>query len=475
MPAEAVSVEPDSKAPALVLRGFIQRPLVSMLLLAAAILFAGLSQGDIRIDGPIYAWAAKHMVVSGDWLNLYYDHGQTPYFNKPPLQFWLMALVFKVIGYSTFSAKLVSVLFGLGCVVMVYAIARLHFEAPLAATAGIVLATTYTFIRNTATVRLDAGVTFFFLVAIYAGARMLLSREARLREWVLLGAACGLALMIKSGAALLCLPILIAAFAWNRRWDLLLNWRALVAVVVCAAVLLPWYIHQYQTWGQSFIDQHLRNEMVGRFEANRFGTSVWYAYLVDLLGRYWPWLPLGVLGACRLIRARPARPEYRLLLVWALGTLIVLHFLPRKYDRYLLFVYPALAIFVSHGVQRSRFGERWNKFVLPNLGWAAVLIVIVLQLANVRLHRTAYPELAQAVPAMNQAGVVYAIKSVPMSIQCSMRFYSNAKVQPIERSFLPSLKTDDVVVVPQSQTALPPGQVISRGKHLVILRIKPGP
>jgi 4-amino-4-deoxy-L-arabinose transferase-like glycosyltransferase len=470
MLSEAVNGEPKPKSAALLLR-----PFVSMLLLAAAILFAGLGQGDIRIDGPIYAWAAKHMVVSGDWLNLYYDHGQTPYFNKPPLQFWLMALVFKAIGYSTFSAKLVSVLFGLGCVAMVYAIARLQFEAAVGATAGIVLATTYTFIRNTASVRLDAGVTFFFLVAIYAGARMLMSREARLREWLLLGAACGLALMIKSGAGLLCLPVLIGAFAWNRRWDLLLNWRGLVAILVCALIVLPWYIHQHQTWGQSFIDQHVRHEMVGRFEASAFGTSPWYAYLRDLIGRYWPWLPFGAFGAWQLIRARTGQPGHRLLIVWALGTLVLLHLLPRKYDRYLLFVYPALAILVAYGLHRSRFWERWKTVVLPNLGWAGVVIVVALQLAHVRLHSTAYPELAQAVPALNQARVVYALKSVPLNIQCNIRFFSNANVQSINESSFPTLQRDDILVVPSSYRGLPAGEIISRGKHIAFLRVKPGP
>src|SRR5690349_14579805 len=193
MLSEAINVptRPDTSRHAGVL-SFVRKPFVSMLLVAAAILFAGLGQGDIRIDGPIYAWAAKHMVFSGDWLNLYYDHGETPYFNKPPLQFWLMAVVFKVLGCTTFSAKLVSVLFALGCVAMVYAIVRIRFDSAIAATAGIVLATTYPFIRNSASVRLDAGLTFFFLVALYAGTRMIAGLRPRWRDWILLGAACGL-------------------------------------------------------------------------------------------------------------------------------------------------------------------------------------------------------------------------------------------------------------------------------------------
>jgi 4-amino-4-deoxy-L-arabinose transferase-like glycosyltransferase len=452
-----------------------------MLLVAAAILFAGLGQGDIRIDGPIYAWAAKYMVISGDWLNLYYDHGQTPYFNKPPLQIWLMALVFKALGYSTFSAKLVSVLFGLGCVAMVYAIARLRFEPAVAATVGIVLATTYTFIRNTAAVRLDAGVTFFFLVALFAGARMLLSPEPRLRHWIVLGAACGLALMIKSGAALLCVPILVGAFAWNRRRDLLFNWRGVIAAAVCAAIVLPWYLHQYHTWGQAFIDQHFRQQLLGRFESTTFGSTVWYAYLRDLTIRYWPWLPFVIFGTYRLFRAlvEPRTAEGkdldRLLIVWALGSLVLLHLLPRKYDRYLLFVYPVLAMLGAYGLQRSALWPGWKTLILPNLGWASALVLVVLQLSHIQFHVTAYPELAQTIPMIKRSPV-YALGRVPMGAQCNIRFFTNAKVKPIEESYISRLEPGDVLVFPRAQqSALAPGlsphETLAQGKELIFIKI----
>lgn len=460
----------------LTLSRFLQRPVVSLFLLATAILFAGLGQGDIRIDGPIYAWAAKHMLISGDWLNLYYDHGQTPYFNKPPLQFWLMALVFKTLGYSTFSAKLVSVLFGIGCIAVIYAIARLRFEPAVAATAGIVLATTYSFVRNTAAVRLDAGVTFFFLVALYAGARMLLSREQRLWHWIMLGAGCGLALMIKSGVALLCLPILVIAFAWNRRWDLPFNWRASIAVAVCAAIVLPWYLHQYHTWGQAFIDQHFRNQIVGRFESSTFGASAWYAYLQDLTIRYW-WFALGLFGAYQLVRQRTSADEHgrswdRLLIVWAFGSLIILHLLPRKYDRYLLLVYPALAILVAYGLSQTRFWKTWRCVLLPHLGWVAAASAIVLQISGVRLHSTAYPELVQAIPAINRAprGAIYALHSVPMPLQCSIRFFSNVNVVTINPTTLDKLHSGDIIVIPrQSSRDLPAHRIIAEGKNVTFL------
>lgn len=470
------------------LRGWprwVARPFPSMVLVAASILFAGLGQGDIRIDGPIYAWIAKYMLLSGDWLNLYYDHGQTPYFNKPPLQFWLMAVAFKLLGPSTFAAKLISVLFALGCVVMVYAIARLRFDPAISATAGIVLATTSSFIRNSASVRLDAGVTFFFLVALYAGTRMIVSTEHRTRDWVMLGAACGLALMVKSGTALLCLPILATAWGWQRRWDLFMTWRGAVASAVGLMIIVPWYWHQYVTWDQVFIDQHIRNQMLGRFESETFGTTAWYAYLRELAIRYWPWLPFALYGGWRLYAAEKSssvrRPEDRTLLAWAVISFVILHVIPRKYDRYLLLVFPVLAIFAASGMSQWRFWPWWQRVVLPNFGWFAAITFLALQIFNVRLHTLKYPELAQSIPAINQSqtqagkghAAVYATDDIGISAQCAIRFYSNAKVARFEKT---NLQAGDIVVLPSERESertakLPRHETIARGKTLVFLRI----
>jgi 4-amino-4-deoxy-L-arabinose transferase-like glycosyltransferase len=470
------------------LRGLVRwfvRPFPSMVLVAASILFAGLGQGDIRIDGPIYAWIAKYMLLSGDWLNLYYDHGQTPYFNKPPFQFWLMALAFKALGPSTFSAKLVSVLFALGCVIMVYAIARLRFDAAIAATAGVVLATTYPFIRNSASVRLDAGVTFFFLAALYAGTRMIASSEHRTRDWVELGAACGFALMVKSGTALLCLPIIATAWAWRRRWDLFINWRGAVAAAVCVVIVLPWYWHQYATWGQAFIDQHFRNQMLGRFEAETFGTTAWYAYLRELAIAYWPWLPFALYGGWRLYAAERGsavrRAEDRMFLAWAVISLVILHVIPRKYDRYLLLVFPVLAIFAAWGLSQWRFWMWWERRALPNLGWIVAIVFVGLQVFNVRLHTLKYPELAQSVSAMNESqaragkarAAVYAVDGVGVSVQCAIRFYTNAKVAEFDEK---SLRAGDIVVLLRERESelgkkLPRYETLARGKTLLFLRV----
>src|SRR5580692_12879228 len=57
-------------------------------------------------DEPRYAWIARDMMESGDWITprLY----GSPWFEKPPLYYWGAALSFKFFGVSETSARLPS-------------------------------------------------------------------------------------------------------------------------------------------------------------------------------------------------------------------------------------------------------------------------------------------------------------------------------------------------------------------------------
>ncbi len=64
--------------------------------------------GLVGPDEPRYAWVAREMAASGDWVTprLY---GQ-PWFEKPILYYWSAALAFRVFGVNEFAARLPSAL-----------------------------------------------------------------------------------------------------------------------------------------------------------------------------------------------------------------------------------------------------------------------------------------------------------------------------------------------------------------------------
>src|SRR6266568_3874028 len=72
--------------------------LLLLCLVALPLLFAGLSHRGFTDNEGMYAEAARAILVSGDWLTPHINGAV--YLNKPPLLFWLAALVLRVTGLS---------------------------------------------------------------------------------------------------------------------------------------------------------------------------------------------------------------------------------------------------------------------------------------------------------------------------------------------------------------------------------------
>ncbi len=72
--------------------------LLLLCLVALPLLFAGLCHRGFTDNEGMYAEAARAILVSGDWLTPHINGAV--YLNKPPLLFWLAALVLRVTGLS---------------------------------------------------------------------------------------------------------------------------------------------------------------------------------------------------------------------------------------------------------------------------------------------------------------------------------------------------------------------------------------
>jgi 4-amino-4-deoxy-L-arabinose transferase-like glycosyltransferase len=80
-----------------------------------------LGLGDIGLigpDEPRYAAIAREMLASGDYITprLY----GVPWFEKPPLMYWLAALGYKLFGINEFGARFPSALGATLCVIAIY-------------------------------------------------------------------------------------------------------------------------------------------------------------------------------------------------------------------------------------------------------------------------------------------------------------------------------------------------------------------
>src|SRR5262245_30224017 len=99
---------------------------------AAAALLSAFAPRDLWApDEPRYGQVAREMLEQGRWL-VPHANG-VPYAEKPPLFFWLVALVSWPFGAVTpWSARLVGALFAATCVPAIARLARRWFADPRA-------------------------------------------------------------------------------------------------------------------------------------------------------------------------------------------------------------------------------------------------------------------------------------------------------------------------------------------------------
>ena len=153
---------------ALPARGFLARwswvilPLVVLL----AVTLPKLNQGDWRGDTGWYTALGLDAARSGRW-TLSAGEGE-PYFNKPPLVFWIVGRVLDWFGVDLLVARLTSVLAAAIGVVATAVIARELGTRRLGAMAGVILALTYEYFRRTREISLDMWHSAFLLLAAWA-------------------------------------------------------------------------------------------------------------------------------------------------------------------------------------------------------------------------------------------------------------------------------------------------------------------
>jgi 4-amino-4-deoxy-L-arabinose transferase-like glycosyltransferase len=388
-------------------------------LVTLALALPHLGQGEFNVDTGWYsavalqAWRDAASGHPGALWTLMGVGGldSIPYFNKPPLAFWIHGLVLWALGPTLVAARLPSVLAAALAVVTSTAIARRLAGPRVALCAGLVLATTPEFIRHARAFSLDSWLALFMLVALWmilrgtpraTGKPGFPARKRPISPWAWYPAAgipLGMALMTKPLVAILILPLVAAWLIVSARARLLPALLATLAVAL--AVALPWHLSMAALHNGAFTRQYVGHQIIDRAagnlgDANIGATSPAY-YLIHLAKAGWPWLITVALAFVALARSR--RLSHRpgtasLALIWALGWLIALSLFADKRPRYLLPIYPAWAWlsamwFVNIAPPRlARFRRAATRWAGP----AAVAAGIVLAALPIQLSKPPNPQ-----------------------------------------------------------------------------------
>jgi len=335
--------------------------LLIVLLLAASffLLFYHLSVEPFQdYDEATYAEISTENLASHQYFSFtFLDH---PYFNKPPLLFWLIDASTSVIPDAEIAARAPS---ALAAVFLIIAAMVLVYEATRSVTFGVVsgaiLAGTSAFIEPARQVRFDVLVSLFVMAAAYAFLRAFEDR----RWFLAFGAFVGVAILSKGPLAVFALIAALGIAIAYKRMDWLRDPYFWGGVGICLLIAVPWHLYETLQFGQVFWEEYIRDQVVDRVGQALFTGPSNSAYIGYLFQFASPWIELWVasLVAAPFLWKRMSVKTQALFLAMVFGAIAVLAacFISKTQAiGYLIPLYPFIAVtvdLISHEVWHIKF------------------------------------------------------------------------------------------------------------------------
>jgi 4-amino-4-deoxy-L-arabinose transferase-like glycosyltransferase len=405
------------------------RPPAALLLAAAAFLLftLGLGRGSLwDQDEPRYTDIARQITERGDPITLY--HNGEPWFVHPPLYMWLVAATGWLLGFSEFTARIWTSLFGTGGVLVTFLLGRRLYGAHAGLVAGLIVMTTLEYFVLSRLAIFDVVLVTFMLAALYM---VLAAEEAdaagrrRALRWAFVWA--GLATLTKGPIGLL-LPAMAVGAWWLWRGVLVARLRALPAegLLLYAVIGLSWYALEAARHGLPFLQRMVGYYMVGRF----FGVvenqpGPWYYYLPVLALGGFPWSALFPSLAVYHGRRFRRDPRSLLLLIWIGVTVLFYSAAGTKLPNYVLPVFPVAAIAAGPVWVRAIWERDTEAAGLVR--WGAGLLLLgglALGTAVMIFGQMKYPaEFAAVAPHLRRLGVMLAVGVVVAALFLAARAY----------------------------------------------------
>ncbi len=317
-------------------------------------------------DASYYQAISTQMARETTWWSPM--QGDLPYFNKPPLAFWMHGALVKVFGDADWAAHLPEgVAFVAVCLLTGWLARRFH-GALVGVLAGCAMALTNDWIVRVSNFKLDLLHTMWLLGALACWVPVLFpareaaaqTPQARGREWAWMlgaGACIGAALMTKplyaAGAGLIALLWLWLAGQWSVRRAVMVAASVGVGVLIAA----PWHVSMCMSYGERFLHAYIHQQTVERAMGELHDRQPWYWYLQLIAGtigeaieprKMWVIYGLAIVGMIVASARRrrvgiPVRAGDALAVLWTVLWFVSLSLFGGKRNYYLLVLHPGTA------------------------------------------------------------------------------------------------------------------------------------
>ena len=293
---------------------------------------------------------AYEMVYFHDWFNL--THLGEPYYTKPPLFMWLVALFSSLFGWSQETARLISVLSSFLTALLVYFFSlKLFRDRTIAVLSSFILLTFgdlilfYGFVAE-----IDAFHMFLFTLSVFA-IFLSLSKNRDTLAYASAGLFTALLFLTKGFPAFYHMPItFLVLLAYFNRWRSIFSPKPLIGVLTLITPLGVWFlnlknpnVYLSTLWGESFRRTPLGDEKI------KLILQHFVVYPLLNLRQMLPHSLYAIFNLKRFWKFDYPTGGREILLLLAVFVINYLPYLvsPGARGRYLLIVFPFLAILLS--------------------------------------------------------------------------------------------------------------------------------
>ncbi len=388
----------------------MKRSTVLLLILAlwAAIYLPGLGEAELKGEEGRRILPALAMLENGDWVVP--EVNGRPYFRKPPLINWVIALSVEATGQvSEWSVRLPSVLATLALALTLGWTGSRWLGNRGGLVAALFFLTSVSFLEKGRLAEIEAvyvaqtGIALAWFMAAWA------RREKGWRLWLVPGIALGLGILTKGPVPhLLFFYAVAVALLWaSRELRELRSAGHFAALAVMAGITLAWYLPYRAATAQMDATAVMTEQLAERF----MGVGLEWRNLLGAFSNGLPWILLSLFWwNKRVLQALGERDERLALMVKALrwpmlvgfiGLMLIVGMLPR----YTLPLLPAMALLWAAVLPEAPAswlkGWHWGNRVLA-------ILLLGVALAAPFLAKPATPEWAGLVAVvLGLAGAVW--------------------------------------------------------------------
>tara|TARA_Y200000002_G_scaffold324517_1_gene286192 strand:- start:2754 stop:4565 length:1812 start_codon:yes stop_codon:yes gene_type:complete len=401
---------------------------LSVILIFGIVIFLlGLgSTGLVDETAPLFATAGRAMSESGDWL--------TPKvngilrFDKPPLIYWLMGLIYSLPNnelwdsLGTISARLPSALSSLFMMLFIgdtiYCWPQKggrKLGAPIVASLGFALSPLIIVWSRTAVSDALLCGTLGISLLMFWRKMACDRRNICISPWILLG----LAILTKGPVAFVIAVLTIASFLLSQknREKLLKKIQPRRGLFITALISLPWFTIELIKEGKPFWDSFFGYHNFQRYTSvvNNHAEPIWFFFYIMVIGSlpFTPFLFHGIFEAFKEVinsfkeGCSPSKSLFIYSLCWLGSVLVFFSISATKLSSYWLPATPAAAILISKSItmlqnKKKAFSYLWIINLLILLG-----LSISFFLSNIWLNLIDDPEMPNLASDLLSSGIIF--------------------------------------------------------------------